>query len=175
MDNPFRYGSAVAAPYFVNREQEMAELEMDMRSGQNVVIISPRRYGKTSLVLAVAKRLRDQGVLVAYLDLMACSSKELLANKLATALYDRLAGFKDRAWNRIQEFFGRTSLRPAITISPDGTPAFELGAGAGRDVDAMLARLLSYPQGSQRIAGEGLPWYWTSSRKRLRSTSSFQL
>lgn len=146
MDNPFRYGSAVAAPYFVNREQEMAELEMDMRSGQNVVIISPRRYGKTSLVLAVAKRLRDQGVLVAYLDLMACSSKELLANKLATALYDGLAGFKDRAWNRIQEFFGRTSLRPAITISPDGTPAFELGAGErGRDVDAMLARLLELP------------------------------
>lgn len=70
MDNPFRYGSAVSEPYFVGREQEMAELEMDMRSGQNVVIISPRRYGKTSLVLAVAKRLRDQGVLVAYLDLM---------------------------------------------------------------------------------------------------------
>ncbi len=147
MDNPFRYGSAVGAPYFVGREQEMAELEMDMRSGQDVVIISPRRFGKTSLVLAVAGRLRDQGVLVAYLDLMPCSSKELLADKLATALYDGLAGFKDRAWHRVQEFFGGTSLRPTITIGPDGTPNLELGAGErNRDVDATLMRLLELPE-----------------------------
>lgn len=147
MDNPFRYGSAVSGQYFVGREQEMAELEMDMRSGQNVVIISPRRYGKTSLVLAVAERLRDQGVLVAYLDLMTCPSKELLADRLATALYGELVGFKDRAWHRLQESFAGTSLRPTVTLGPDGTPSVELGAGErSRDVDATLMRLLELPE-----------------------------
>ena len=147
MDNPFRYGSAVSAPYFVGRRQEMAELEIDMRSGQNVVIISPRRYGKTSLVLAVAERLRAQGVSVAYLDLMPCSSKELLADKLATALYGELVGFADRTLHKVQELFGRVSLRPMITIGPDGTPSVELGAGErSRDVDATLMRLLELPQ-----------------------------
>ncbi len=146
MDNPFRYGSAVSAPYFVDREQEMADLEIDMRSGQNVVIISPRRYGKTSLILAVVERLRTQGVSVAYLDLMPCSSKALLADKLATALYGELVGFKDRALHRVQEFFGSASLRPTITIGPDGAPSVELGAGErSRDVDVTLARLLELP------------------------------
>ena len=131
----------------------MAELEIDLRSGQNVVIISPRRYGKTSLVLAVAERLRRHGVSVAYLDLMPCSSKELLADKLATALYSELVGFKDRAFHRVQEFFGGVSLRPTVTISPDGTPSVELGAGErSRDVDATLTRLLELPQ---KIANDG--------------------
>jgi uncharacterized protein len=152
MDNPFRYGSAVSAPYFVGREQEMAELEMDMRSGQDVVIISPRRYGKTSLVRAVAERLRDQGILVAYLDLMTCPSKELLADRLATALYDGLVGFKDRAWHRVQEFFGGASLRTTVTIGPDGTPSVDLGAGErSRDTDAILSKLLELPR---RIADD---------------------
>ncbi len=155
MDNPFRYGSAVSAPYFVGREQEMAELEIDLRSGQNVVIISPRRYGKTSLVLAVAERLRTQRVSVAYLDLMPCSSKELLADRLATALYDGLVGFADRALHKVQELFGGVSLRPTVSIGPDGTPSVELGAGErSRDVDAVLTRLLELPQKVARDRGK---------------------
>src|SRR5450756_849688 len=70
MENPFRHGSIVTGEYFVDRELERTELELDMRSGQNVALVSPRRYGKTSLVLTVAQQLRTQGVLVAYLDLL---------------------------------------------------------------------------------------------------------
>jgi molybdopterin-guanine dinucleotide biosynthesis protein len=52
-----------------------------------VLIISPRRYGKTSLICAVLDRLRTQHLLVAYVDLLCTTTKERLANQLAAALY----------------------------------------------------------------------------------------
>jgi AAA+ ATPase superfamily predicted ATPase len=146
MENPFRYGSIVTGEYFVDREQERAELELDMRSGQNVVLVSPRRYGKTSLVLTVAQQLRAQGVLVAYLDLITTPSKAQLADGLATALYRDLVGFKDRTLHKITDFFTRRSLQPRFGSSPDGTLTVELGlATRTQDVDAALKQLLEIP------------------------------
>lgn len=146
MENPFRYGSIVTGEYFVDREQECAELELDMRSGQNAVMVSPRRYGKTSLVLVVAEQLRAQGVLVAYLDLLTTPGKAQFADGLATALYRDLVGFKDRAFHRIADFFARRSLQPKFGANLDGTPTVELGLGQRtQDVDTALMRLLEIP------------------------------
>ncbi len=146
MENPFRYGSIVSGEYFVDREQERAELELDMSSGQNVVLVSPRRYGKTSLVLTVARQLRSRGVLVAYLDLLATPSKAQLADGLATALYGDLVGFKDRTIHKVTEFFTKRSLQPRFSTSSDGTPSVELGLGErAQDLDAALKRLLEIP------------------------------
>lgn len=146
MENPFRYGSIVTGKYFVNREQEQIELELDMRSGQNVVLISPRRFGKTSLILTVAQQLRAQGVLVAYLDLLTTPNKAQLADGLATALYGGLVGFKDRTLHKITDFFTRRSLQPKFGTSLDGTPTVDLGLAARtQDVDAALKRLLEIP------------------------------
>lgn len=146
MDNPFRYGSVVSGVQFVGRRQEFAELEMDMRSGQNVVLIAPRRYGKTSLVLAVAEHLREQGVLVAYYDLLTAPNKAMFANGLATVLYRDLVGWKDRTWQRVMDFFSRLAFSPRISMGSDGNPTVDLGlAERGRDVDEALVRLLEIP------------------------------
>jgi hypothetical protein len=51
MENPFVYGKVVRGKYFADREAEIAELVNDIASGQNVIVFSPRRYGKTSLKL----------------------------------------------------------------------------------------------------------------------------
>ena len=48
--NPFVYGEIVPASAFVGREAETARLATDLASGQKVFLISPRRYGKSSLV-----------------------------------------------------------------------------------------------------------------------------
>jgi hypothetical protein len=46
--NPFRFGDVATGEHFTNRAAETKELFADLRGGQNVLIISPRRYGKTS-------------------------------------------------------------------------------------------------------------------------------
>ncbi len=49
-DNPFVYGEIVASGAFADRNAERDRLSRDLASGQKVFLISPRRYGKSSLV-----------------------------------------------------------------------------------------------------------------------------
>src|ERR1041385_3277228 len=49
-DNPFVYGEIVPAAAFVDREAELSRLTSDLADGQKVFLISPRRYGKSSLI-----------------------------------------------------------------------------------------------------------------------------
>src|SRR5687768_11771420 len=50
MQNPFVYGEIVPGEAFVDREVELDRLINDLAGGQKVFLISPRRYGKSSLV-----------------------------------------------------------------------------------------------------------------------------
>ena len=146
METPFTYGVVVTGKFFTDRTAELAELKLDVRSGQNVVIASPRRYGKTSLVFQAMEELTREGVLVAYVDLMLSETKAELASALANTLYDGLVAPFDRAWKRAGDFFSRLSLRPRFTVDESGKPVVELAtAAAERDVDRILRELLALP------------------------------
>jgi len=146
LENPFRYGEVVSGTFFTDRDLEIAEALADLRNGQNLVIISPRRYGKTSLLFEVAGRARREGMLTAYIDLLRTPSKERLANHLADAIYGGLVAPLERAWQRAVTVFQKLPLQPKITINSDGTPTFEFSPGAhAQDVDRTIERLLSLP------------------------------
>lgn len=144
MDNPFRYGELVTGAYFTNRQEELAELEQDLRSGQNVVIMSPRRYGKTSLILRVIDRLRQQGVLVAYLDLFGTPTKASFTQALAQALNSGLLSPYQQKLKGILDAFRGLSVTPKLSMGEDGTPTLELAPGRSeadldRDIEVLLA------------------------------------
>ena len=61
MNNPFIYGKIARGEYFANREREIAELTADILAGQNVILFSPRRYGKTSLIMEVLDECGRRG------------------------------------------------------------------------------------------------------------------
>src|SRR5207244_3834528 len=56
-ENPFRFGALALDEAFTDRERELAELVSDVRNGQDVVILGPRRYGKSSLVFRATLEL----------------------------------------------------------------------------------------------------------------------
>ena len=57
--NPFVYGEVVPAAAFANRVVELDRLVRDLAAAQKVFLISPRRYGKSSLIrLALAAMTR---------------------------------------------------------------------------------------------------------------------
>ena len=148
--NPFRYGDVASGSFFTDRESELTEIERDIQSGQNELVLSPRRYGKTSLITEAIRVLRDRQVLAAYVDLLRATSKADLAGFLATALYQGLVPKVDQAIHRIGEFFGDLPIRPSIKLptGPDGTvtPTFEFGAALRtQDADAMIEQLLALP------------------------------
>ena len=59
--NPFSYGGLVSDEAFTDREQELAQLKADVRNTQDVAVIAPRRYGKSSLVRAALRGSSPRG------------------------------------------------------------------------------------------------------------------
>ncbi|MEP6782253.1 MAG: hypothetical protein ABI983_01215 [Acidobacteriota bacterium] len=73
-DNPFVYGEIVTAAAFADRVDERERLARDLASGQKVFLISPRRYGKSSLVRDVMRGLARQKILTVEVTVAASSS-----------------------------------------------------------------------------------------------------
>ena len=63
MENPFVYGEVVPAASFVDRVDELDRLVRDLASGQKVFLISPRRYGKSSLIRHALRAVSRGGAL----------------------------------------------------------------------------------------------------------------
>jgi uncharacterized protein len=84
--NPFVYGEIVGAEAFADREVERERLRRDLSSGQKVFLISPRRYGKSSLVRDVLRTLSRQGVLTVEVTVAASSSYVGFLESYARAL-----------------------------------------------------------------------------------------
>ncbi len=86
---PFIFGRIVDSPFFVNREKELDRLMTNLRSGINTILISPRRWGKSSLVNKAVTQLmsEEKEIRVCSLDLFnirtekefyECFSREVL-------------------------------------------------------------------------------------------------
>jgi len=73
-DNPFVYGEIVTAAAFANRDVERERLARDLAAGQKVFLISPRRYGKSSLIRDVMRSLGRQRILTVEVTVAASSS-----------------------------------------------------------------------------------------------------
>jgi uncharacterized protein len=146
VSNPFHYGDLALDEAFTNRESELEALKADVRNGQNVAIIAPRRYGKSSLVRRASQELLREGVLVAEVDLMKTPTKEKLASKLARSIHDDLASVVFKAKERLR-VFANLRVTPIVTIDPlDGSTSFSFTASRGdEDIDATLERLLELP------------------------------
>ena len=85
MKSPFMFGSTVSTIAFTNRKSELKRLQTNLVNGINTTIISPRRWGKSSLVEYVTKKIRkDQNVIVIIsLDLFSIRSQEEFLNEFA--------------------------------------------------------------------------------------------
>lgn len=85
-DNPFVYGEIVTSGAFADREVERHRLSQDLASGQKIFLISPRRYGKSSLVRDVLKGLAAQRILTIEVTVAASSSYVAFLEAYARAL-----------------------------------------------------------------------------------------
>ncbi len=111
--NPFVYGEVVPAGAFVDREVELARLVTDLASGQKVFLISPRRYGKSSLVRQAFTQLGRQRIATLEFTVASFSSYVAFLEGYARALVG-LESRTGRARSWIRELF--TGVRPEIRV-----------------------------------------------------------
>ena len=127
MKKAFVYGIAVEGENFTDRISETKRLKRDFENGQNVVLISPRRMGKTSLVRRVISQVDTDKVSVVHLDIYDCRTEYDFYNKLATAVLKQTAGKGELMLHNIKEFL--TRLTPKISFGVD--PANEMSVSLG--------------------------------------------
>ena len=84
--NPFVYGEIVTASAFADREVERERLAQDLQAGQKIFLISPRRYGKSSLVRDVMRGLARRKILTVEVTVSASSSYVGFLESYARAL-----------------------------------------------------------------------------------------
>ncbi|MBV5328607.1 MAG: TIR domain-containing protein [Chlorobium sp.] len=89
--NPFYLRVLPIDAPFCGRKNELLELLSHAKANSNVVLYSPRRYGKTSLVKRVQNRLDELGFITIYIDISDASSSEDVASMIARGIYSSLA------------------------------------------------------------------------------------
>ena len=73
---PFVFGSAVTGVNFTDREEDCKHLIANFKHGINTILISPRRWGKTSLVKKAINEVKSDKLKIVYLDVFACRSPQ---------------------------------------------------------------------------------------------------
>src|ERR1700687_1739347 len=101
MQNPFVYGEVVPAAAFVNRVAELDRLVGDLAAGQKVFLISPRRYGKSSLIRHALAAMTRRGALTVEVTVSSFSSYVAFLEGYARALVAaETKGNRARTWLR---------------------------------------------------------------------------
>jgi predicted AAA+ superfamily ATPase len=121
--NPFVYGEKVSGENFCNREQEIEELVSEISNGQNIMIYSPRRYGKTSLMSIVLKKVEEKDLVPVYIDLFPVMSNEDFVRISLKSLSLVLSRMSKNPLKKMKTFFRRISPSLFLTVSEDGKPS----------------------------------------------------
>jgi uncharacterized protein len=146
VDNPFVYGEVVPGEAFVDREVELGRLIADLADCQKVFLISPRRYGKSSLIHQALAALSRRAALTAEVTVSSYSSYLAFLEGYTRAL----ASLESR-WDRARQWLvdAITSTRPEVRLEPKESGArFSVAFPAvttSRDVNRLAVEVFALP------------------------------
>lgn len=111
MENPFKYTGYVAGKAFCNRISEKKDLLGFIKNGQNVLLYSHRRFGKTSLIKEIFSNLHKKRprIVPVYIDLYGTTSQSDFLNALLAG-YTVIEPAIERLVKKLKETFSTTSI-----------------------------------------------------------------
>jgi len=151
VENPFVFGEIIDDANFVNRVEERSQLVRDLADGQKVFLLSPRRFGKSSLVAVALLQLKKRHIHTVSLTVSSYASYAQFLEKFAEKVL-RAAG----PWDRVKDWvsrFGR-QVKPDISINmATGEISVSLSKGAGFDPAPIAPEVFALPGELTRNAG----------------------
>ena len=126
MKTPFIYGKLAIGENFTNRIEELKKLKQNFLSGTNTILISPRRWGKSSLVLKAANEIIqiDRSKKVILIDLYNIRNEEEFYRVLAEHIMSAISGKLEDVIANVKRFLRQWV--PKISLSPDLQQKFSL-------------------------------------------------
>jgi len=141
--NPFVTKGYEGPDYFCDRERETAYLCNLLISGNNVTLISPRRMGKTGLLLHTfeQKEIKD-GYYTFLVDIYNTKNLSAFVNELGYAILERL---KPKGKKFINKFVAcLKSIRAGITFDMQGNPNWGIELGDITSPENTLSEIFHY-------------------------------
>ena len=120
METPFVFGKVATEKNFTDREKETAELVQQFTSLINTIIISPRRWGKSSLVnkAAAAAMAQDDRLRICHIDLFNVRDEGGFYTLLAQKVIAATATKWEEAVGDVKKFFSRLVPKIALSAMP---------------------------------------------------------
>jgi hypothetical protein len=121
---PFIFGVATSGDNFTDRKGETTRLLTNFQHGVNTVLISPRRWGKTSLVQKVCGLAQSENLKIVYLDVFSCRSDREFYDAFASAVLKQTSSKWDEWVENAKLFLSRIS--PKISFGTDPMTDFSI-------------------------------------------------
>lgn len=142
--NPFIISGYISPEYFCDRESETAVLKRHLDNGNNVTLTSPRRMGKTGLILHTFNQIQQDNpdAVTVYVDLMPTESLADFARVFSVALMEKLDSTPLKILKKAASFL--SWIRPTVYMDPiSGEPKFTVSIERG-DEQKTVEQLLDY-------------------------------
>jgi hypothetical protein len=151
MQNPFVYGEIVPSEAFADRVAELERLIEDLAAGQKIFLISPRRYGKSSLIRRALSEMTKRGALTVDITVSSFSSYVAFLEGYARALVSAETKWdRARHWLRDAVHSARADVRytPDPSLMTPGTGSLSVsfpGVRSEREISKLAQEVFELP------------------------------
>lgn len=136
MKNPFQYGKVAEKENFINRDSDRSFLKETLYSGTNVILVSPRRWGKSSLVKQSMKELKLEHpeVKVVHIDAFPITSSHEFYTIFTREVLKATSSHVEALMDTVSRFL--RGISPKISFSPEPMSEFSFSVELGdREID----------------------------------------
>ncbi len=141
--NPFVLRGYVSDEYFCDREKETTDLIEEIKNGNNVTLIAPRRIGKTGLVQHVyAQDSVKQNYYTFLIDIYATKNLAEFIQELGRGI---LQSLKPKGKKVVEYFLNCLhSLRSSVSFDMTGNPSWNVDLGDITSPTTTLQEIFHY-------------------------------
>ena len=126
-ENPFFTKVIIPDDYFCDRKKETENIVNFIKNGQNIVLKSPRRMGKTSLIMHIFDQpdIRNKYNTL-FVDIYGTKNMQEFSREFQTAFMDAPFARTKRGSNKVRKLIAGAYVQ--MNLSPDGSiDGFQLG------------------------------------------------
>lgn len=124
IENPFVFGKAAKGSFFTDRAEDAKRLNANLTHGINTILISPRRWGKTSLVKKVITEMYRPDIKPVFIDIFQCKSEYEFYHAFATAVIKQTSTKLDEWVETAKTFL--SNISPKFSFGSDPLNDFSL-------------------------------------------------
>jgi len=141
--NPFVTSGYEGPDYFCDRVEETEKLTRLLTNGNNVVLMSPRRMGKTGLLYHT---FQQEAIKKEYhtfiIDIYSTKNLNELVAEMSKVILNTLQTKGEKAFEKFVRIV--TSLLPGVSFDPLGNPTWNVEVGTIQNVDNTLDQIFDY-------------------------------